>query len=64
MTNKKVRIAMAEHDVKQYRLAQIMGKHESAISKLLRDELPDSEQTRIVHLIEEEARKNGARNDS
>lgn len=53
MNNKKVRIAMIEHGYKQYQLAQIMGRHEGAVSRMLRDELPDDEQDRIVRMIEE-----------
>jgi len=50
---------MIEHDIKQYQLAQIMGRHEGSVSRLLRDELPDEEQNRIVRMIEEEAAQYG-----
>ena len=62
MNNKKIRIAMINNDLKQYQLAQIMKTHEGSISRLLKDELPEEEQDRIVRLIEEEAGKNDERN--
>ena len=64
MNNLKVRISMVEHDVKQYQLAQMMGRHEGSVSRMLRDELPDEEQDRIVRLIEEEANNNERKNGS
>ena len=51
MNNAKVRIAMIECNMKQYELAQIMGRHEGSVSRMLRDELPEDEQNRIVDLI-------------
>ncbi len=62
MNNKKIRIAMINNDLKQYQLAQIMKTHEGSISRLLKDELPEEEQDRIVRLIEKEAGKNDERN--
>lgn len=56
--NKNVKIAMIKHDLKQYQLAQLMNTHESAVSRMLKDELPAEEQDRIVRLIEEETKKN------
>ena len=53
MNNKKIRIAMINNDLKQYQLARILKTHEGSISRLLKEELPDEEQDRIVRLIEE-----------
>ena len=56
--NKRIRIAMINNDLKQYQLAQLMGTHEGSVSRMLKHELPDDEQERIVRLIEKEAGKN------
>ena len=57
MKNKKIKIAMVENDIKQYQLARIMDRHESAVSRMLREELPEAEQDRIVRLIEKETKR-------
>ena len=51
-TNVRVRIAMIEHNVKQYQLAGMMGIHEQSLSRKLRPELPESEQDEIIGIIE------------
>ena len=52
MTNKKIRMKLLEHDLKQWELAKIMGKSEATVYRLLREELPEEEQDRICDLIE------------
>ena len=52
MRNKKVRIKLLEHDLKQWELAKIMGVSEATVYRLLRDELPEEKQDQIVKLIE------------
>lgn len=52
MTNKRIRIKMAEAGLKQWELARLLGVSEPALSKKLRDELPGEEQDRIIEVIE------------
>lgn len=52
MTNKRVRIKMVETGIKQWELARLLEVSESALSRKLRNELPEEEQDRIVKLIE------------
>lgn len=51
MTNKKIRIAMIEHNLKQWELADLLGIDESVFCRKMRKELPEDEQNRIVSLI-------------
>ena len=51
MNNKKIRIAMIEHDLKQWELAELLGYSDTHISRLLRHELPAEKQDQIVNLI-------------
>ena len=53
MKNARIRIAMVEHDIKQWELARMMGIHEGSLSRRFRDELPEEEQDKIVELIEQ-----------
>lgn len=43
---------MFEAGMKQWEVARLLGLGESALSRKLRDELPEEEQDRIVALIE------------
>lgn len=52
MTNQKIRIAMYDNHITQWKLARILGVSESTVWRLLREELPEEEQTRIVRIIE------------
>ena len=52
MTNIKVRIAMSNHNVPQWKLARLLGVSEVTIWRKLREELPEEEQTRLVKIIE------------
>ncbi len=53
MKNKIIKIALLEHNLKQWELAELMNTTESVLSRRLRKELPESEQREIVSLIEE-----------
>ena len=52
MKNKKVRVAMMENDVPQWKLAKMLGVSENTVWRRLREELPEEEQTRLVRIIE------------
>ena len=51
MKNLKIKIAMTEHGIRQWELARLMGIHEGTLSRMLRNELPESEQEQICKLI-------------
>lgn len=53
MTNKKVRMAMFDHDLRMFELARILNTSETTLYRRLRDELSEEEQNRIIKLIEE-----------
>ena len=52
MKNKLVKFALLEAGMKQWELAELLGMSESALSRRLRDELPEEEQKRIIAIIE------------
>lgn len=52
MNNTKVRIKMIESGIKQWELARLLDISESALSRKLREDLPEEEQDRICDLIE------------
>ena len=51
MNNIKIRITMMEHNLKQWQLAKLLDVSESTVNRLLREELPEEEQDRIVEII-------------
>jgi len=53
MNNIKIRMSLIEHDLKQWELASILNVSESQVSRMLRTELPEEEQDRIIAKIEE-----------
>ncbi len=53
ITNKKIRIALIENDMKQWNLANVLGVSESTLSQMLRKELPIEKQNEIIKRIEE-----------
>lgn len=61
MTNTKLKIKMVESGIKQWELARLMEISESALSRKLRDELPEEEQDRIISLIEKAGGDHGDR---
>ena len=50
--NIKIRLKIFETGLKQWKVAQLMGVSESKLSRMLRDELPEDEQNRIIDIIE------------
>ena len=61
MNNIKIRKALAANMMKLYQLDEILGVSEATRCRMLRSELPEDEQNRIVKLIEEKA---GEQHDS
>ena len=53
MNNLKIRLALLEHNLKQWQLAKLLKVSESTVNRLLREELPEEEQDRILSLINE-----------
>ena len=53
MTNMKIRKKLAENMMKLYQLDEILGISEATRCRMLRKELPEEEQDRIIKLIEE-----------
>lgn len=52
MTNQRVRIAMIENNVPQWKLAKKLNVSENTVWRRLREELPEEEQDRLVKIIE------------
>ena len=50
--NIKIRLKIFETGLKQWEVARLMGVSESKLSRMLRDELPEDEQNRIIDIIE------------
>lgn len=51
ISNKKIRSALSEANIPQWKLAELMGISEFTLSRKLRHELPETEQKRIADLI-------------
>lgn len=51
VTNKRIRIALAEKGLRQYDLARLLGITESRCSVMLRKELSDEKTAEILDLI-------------
>ena len=58
MNNLKIRVAMISNNVKQWEVAELLKISEPSLSRLLRHELPEEEQDRIVKAIEERSHEN------
>ena len=63
MNNMKIRIKLLEHNKRLWWLADLLGTSEATLSRRLRKELPEDEQTRIAQLIDEKAGENHDRTD-
>lgn len=50
--NMEIRIALMKKNLPLYMLADILGKSEPTITRMMRHELPDEDQKRILALIE------------
>lgn len=53
MKNKRIRLAMGAHGLKQWEAAEALGILETSFSRKLRHELPEDEQNRIIAVIEQ-----------
>ncbi len=53
MKNKAIREALAKRGLFMYQLGKLLNVSEATITRMMRDELPEQEQRRIVKLIEE-----------
>ena len=51
--NEKVRAAAKDTGVEFWRLADALGVSESTLTRMMRRELPEDEQQRLLHLIDE-----------
>ncbi len=51
MTNKKIRCAAKQYGVRLWQVAEALGMQDSALSKKLRHELPENEQSMIIDTI-------------
>lgn len=59
--NEKIRIHAQKSKVKLWQVAEIMGIHDSKLSKMLRHELPKMETEKILTIIDDLA--NGAKKE-
>ena len=57
--NTKVREELAKHGFFLYQLGKFLNVSEMTVTRMMREELPEEEQNRIINLIREEAKKNG-----
>lgn len=51
--NKRIRLALIENDMRQWELADILGYSESKVCRMLRKEMPEEEQEKIIKRIKE-----------
>lgn len=56
MANKEIRIALVNHGIRQYALADFMGVTETTMSKKLRKELSKEEKEKILAAIDQLAK--------
>ncbi len=54
--NKEIHTAMFEANVRQWQLADRLGKNETYVCRMLRKELPDDQKQAILAAIEELAK--------
>lgn len=57
-TNLIVREELAKHGLFLWQLGKLINVSESTITRLMREELPQEEQLRLVKIIREESEKN------
>lgn len=50
-TNIRVRVEMLKHGTAQWKLAELLGVSESTMRRMLRKELPEAEQDRIIWVL-------------
>lgn len=61
-TNVLIRVGMAELNIRQYQAAKILGISEGYLSKILREELPQSKQYKMLEQIREGVSKHDENN--
>ena len=54
-TNMKIRSAKKEKNIFQWQLAELLGVSEATFTRMMRRELPEDEQEKIVSLIKAES---------
>lgn len=59
MTNPKIRSKLETNHMKYYELDRILGISEATRVRMLRNELPESEQSRICKLIDDYVQQKG-----
>lgn len=57
MNNLEIRTELMKAGMKKYELADALGIADSALSRKLRQELPDDEKRRILRIIKETAKR-------
>lgn len=57
--NMLIRQTLRLYGTPLWKLGRILGISESSVTRLMRDELPEEEQVRIISLIEKEEGKEG-----
>ena len=58
--NQIIRDAMSRYSMYQYQVAEILGLNEGTVCRMMRKEIPEEEQRRIVSMIEEHVSKDQA----
>lgn len=58
-TNIPIRTELAKQGLFLYQLGKLLHVSEASVTRMMREELPEEEQNRIINLIREEAKKNG-----
>ncbi|MGN0378790.1 MAG: hypothetical protein ACI4EU_04310 [Butyrivibrio sp.] len=53
MCNMEIRIEMTKCNLKQWQVANLLNMSESAFSRMIRKELPEAEQEKIISIIEQ-----------
>ena len=55
LSNQRIRNTLSQYGMKQWQLAERLGVREDSLSRILRHELSEDEQTQICNLIKEVA---------
>lgn len=59
MNNQTIRDALSQNNLKQWELAEMLNINEFSLSRKLRHELPETEQRKIVSIIQDHAIRKG-----
>lgn len=63
MNNLPIRFKLAENGKPYYWLAEKMGISDNTLFRRLRDELPETEKSRILQIIEDGIKEEGAKHE-